>query len=457
MRSIRKRLMLILLITTGVVWLSAVIWIQYSTSKEVNHVLDRRLEEASRMVATLIGGDGVTVTMAIHAATAPQKDAEAEPFAVTRQLSCQVWGLDGGLIGDSEGAPRDVLAAGDSGFSENLVGGEIWRVYTLVEPELGFRVMVGDALAMRERLVRDVVIGLLIPLLLALPILTALIWWSVGRGLKPLDRLGRELSSRPGRDMSPLGDAKAPSELRPMIAALNGLFRRVEQARESERSFTAFAAHELKTPLAGLKTQVEIAQIAPDEATRQKALNQLTQSVERTDRMVKQLLELAAVDRASPQTPAPMRDSAQVMEEVVSGLMPLADKHGVTLVSDVPAGLWQTGCAPLLGAALRNLIENAIVASPGGASVEVGLRETAEGMVFSVADRGPGIPEADRPHVTERFFRCATSKGGGSGLGLAIVAAAMNRIGGDLRLAARAGGGECAELVLPREASGGCG
>ncbi|SEO16560.1 two-component system, OmpR family, sensor histidine kinase QseC [Paracoccus alcaliphilus] len=448
MSSIRKRLLIILLAGTGAIWLCAVIWIQHSTRTEVGQVLDRRLQESAQMVASLIRRNG---GIAGPDATALVGDAPALPDTgrhdYARQLICQVWGFDGQLKSESAGAPSGQLAD-QAGFTEREVDGEVWRVYTHVDADLGIRVMVGDARSVRDRLVNGVAMGLLAPALLILPLLAALIWLAVRSGLAPMDRLAQALARRPATDLGPL-EARAPSELRPMIEALNGLFHRVEGLRERERSFTAFAAHELKTPLAGLKTQAQIATLAPDTATREHALAQIAQGVDRTDRMVRQLLDMTATENPIDNT-APTEDGAKILADVADALGRLAGSRGVTLHLETGGAEWRSTQAALLAPALRNLLENAILASPAGATVEARLTRDEGSVRFSVLDRGPGIAETDRPHVTERFYRGAASPaGGGSGLGLSIVAAAVTAMGGELRLSRREGGGEQAEIILP--------
>lgn len=452
MSSIRKRLLVILLAGTGAIWLCAVIWIQHSTRTEVGHVLDRRLQESAQMVASLIRRNG---GIAGPDAAALVGDAPALPDTgrhdFARQLICQVWGFDGQLKSESDGAPAGQLAD-QEGFSEREVDGEVWRVYTHVDADLGIRVMVGDARFMRERLVHGVAMGLLAPAMLILPLLAAMIWLAVRSGLAPMDRLAQALSRRPATDLGPLGETRAPAELRPMIEALNGLFHRVEGLRERERSFTAFAAHELKTPLAGLKTQAQIATLAPDAATRDRALAQIAQGVDRTDRMVRQLLDMTATENPIDSA-APAEDGAKILADVAGALGGLAGSRGVTLHLETGGAEWRSTQAALLAPALRNLLENAILASPAGATVEAQLARDGGRVRFSVLDRGPGIAETDRPHVTERFYRGAASpSGGGSGLGLSITAAAVEAMGGELRLMPREGGGEQAEIILPGEA-----
>ena len=177
-----------------------------------------------------------------------------------------------------------------AGFSERTVDGEAWRIYTIENTDLGVRVMVGDSIWVRDHLVSDVIKGLVLPAGLILPILAGGIWVSVRRGMAPLNDMADTLSSRPATDLRPLPDQKLPSEIAPAVHALNGLFRRVADAREREKSFTAFAAHELKTPLAGLKTQAQIALASSDGDVHANALRQISAGVDRTSRLVRQLL-----------------------------------------------------------------------------------------------------------------------------------------------------------------------
>lgn len=455
MTSIRRRLFLILLAATGVLWLSAVLWIQHSTRAEVQHVLDRRLQESARMVASLIARQGGVDTDLGAAFDHAPALAQSGTQIFSHQLICQVWGFDGTLKSESAGSPQARLAGNDSGFSETTVTtegrAEIWRVYTHVDTEMGIRVMVGDARAVREGLVRGVIIGMLAPAVLILPLMAMLIWWAVGSGLYPLAALARRMKQRPATDLSPLAALDAPQELQPMLAALNGLFARVEGQRLREQNFTAFAAHELKTPLAGIKTQAQIAAMAEDAPTRAHALRQIQRGVERTDRLVRQLLDMASADGAGPPPAGLPTSGARLLDEVVQDLRPLAQSRDIALqLHAPPASDWTTQSAALLAPALRNLIENAILAAPPQSTVDIALTQDESELRFSILDRGPGIAAAERAHITERFYRGSRPAGpNGSGLGLAIVAAAVARLGGTLELGPRKGGGESAVIRLP--------
>ncbi|MFD2739481.1 sensor histidine kinase [Sulfitobacter aestuarii] len=447
MNSIRIRLFLILLGATGLVWLSAFFWIEKNTRAEVEQVLDARLEEAGQMVSSLIADHRIDVTRAAALLDGDGRDGSSFPAVYSHQLTCQIWSLDGVLVGQSGGAPRGRLGGPTPGFSENVVDGEVWRVYTVINEPLGMRIMVGDALRVRDRLVRDVLTGLILPALLILPVLALLIWASLRRGLRPLDRLAAALARRPARDLGPVALAPLPREIRPVGAALNGLFARVDAAREREKSFTSFAAHELKTPLAGIRTQAQIAAMAPDAETRERALRRIADGVTRSDRMVQQLLALARLDSAEPCVGS-LLDAAQVAREVVAELRRSAEVKEVALCLAGPEAAPLSGDAVILSVALRNVIENAIAAAPVGTTVEVGLSRADDRLVIEVADRGAGIAAQDRVRITERFFH-GSRGGGGSGLGLAIVKAAVNQLGGALSFAPRPGGGELVRMGFP--------
>ncbi|WP_108482753.1 ATP-binding protein [Oceaniglobus ichthyenteri] len=447
MNSIRVRLFLILLLATGVVWLSAFFWIQHSTRAEVERVLDARLAESGQMVSSLISDRRIDVASA--ATVVPDfKVADDGPMAgYSHRLSCQIWSLEGNLVGRSASAPTDSLSGQAPGFSSNIVDGEEWRVYTVINEELGVRVMVGDSHTVRDRLVRDVTTGLVLPALMILPVLAGLIWLSLQRGLRPFDRLAEGLARRTADDLNPIAIGAMPREIRPVGAALNGLFSRVDAAREREKAFTSFAAHELKTPLAGIKTQAQVAMIAPDAATRTTALRHIQRGVDRTDRMVRQLLALASVDGAEAGNVSSV-DVCELVADVVGDLARLAGAKDVSLTGPDSGPTPFTTDPVLLTVALRNVIENAIAVAPQGSQVTITLESARQRLQICVLDRGPGIADSDRAKITDRFFRGASADADGTGLGLAIVKTAVKRLNGTLTFCARPGGGESVSLTF---------
>jgi two-component system sensor histidine kinase QseC len=441
MPSISKRLFIILALTTGLVWLSAVVWIYLSTRAEVERVLDARLMEAGRMVSSLI------VSQEIRADPAHDLPLRAHS-AYDRQLSCQIWSLQGALIGRSDGAPDEKLSEHEDGFSETVIDGETWRVYAVTNEELGVRVLVGDSLWIRDRLVNDVIRGLLLPALLILPVLAGLIWLSVRRGLDPLRKIAGDLETRHASDLSPIEGRKTAREIAPVLQSLNGLFARVAGLRERARNFTAFAAHELRTPLAGLKTQAQVALASDDAAIRDQALRQIVVGVDRTGRLVRQLLDMSTIEafdqverrsavQAGPVLHVLAEELADPTRDVRVDISPQLDALSVEIEPE------------LFTLAARNLIENAVNHSPPGGVVRCLMSETG-GIV--IEDDGPGIPDEELPRITERFFRGRHKAAIGSGLGLAIVELALGRSGWRLQLRNRETGGLSAVIGQARQA-----
>lgn len=443
MTSLRKRLFVILVAATGIIWLSAVAWIYVGSRSQLEHVLDTRLQEAARMVSSLVAGGNMTPSGAIGAVPGISQGAAG----YERQLSCQIWSLDGRLVARSSGAPDHKLTESTAGFSEQMVGGETWRVFTIEDTAKGVRVMVGDRLGLRDRLVADLIKGLMAPALLIVPLLGLLTWVSLGRGLRPLSAMAGDLRSREADDMRPIDIGNAPSEVKPLAEAINGLFGKVEAARRHEREVTAFAAHELRTPLAGLKTQAQIAIAAADPAVREGALGQILVSVDRTTRLVRQLLAMARLDAGSDDLAVEEINAGELLDEVVDGCRPAPGSIRI----ERDAGLDELKLRAnreILKLALRNLHENAIEHMAGAGTVA--WRPARDGRGMMVEDEGPGIPEEELPLVTQRFYRGRHKSASGTGLGLAIAELATKRLGGGLMLRNRDDrAGLSAAIILP--------
>jgi two-component system sensor histidine kinase QseC len=293
--------------------------------------------------------------------------------------------------------------------------------------------MVGDRLGLRERLVTDLIKGLLAPTLLIIPLLGLLIWTSLGRGLRPLQNMAEELQKRDAEDMRAIDARHAPREIRPVVGALNKLFEKVDAARRHEREVTAFAAHELRTPLAGLKTQAQIAMTAADPAVKTGALQQILISVDRTSRLVRQLLAVARLDARADTERNDQVNVGQLLEDVAAALPPTSDQIRVIL----DPALHQTSLhtnLELLTVALRNLYENALQHMPNGGTARWSVQKGSGRLLIALEDEGPGIPDEELSHVANRFFRGRHRSASGSGLGLAIVELALRRLNASLTL-----------------------
>src|SRR3546814_792656 len=366
------------------------------------------------MVASLGYADGAPPINTANPAPIPLPSYE-------RQLSCQIWSVTGNLLGVSEGAPTQALSAGQPGFSEPVVDGVAWRVYTHVAPDTGLRIMVGDTLAVRQQLITGLVQGLLVPALIGLVALAALLWIGVGRGLGPVRRIAQAIAARAPDDQSPLAVDRVPRELSPLTQEIDDLFARIERLRSGEKRFLASAAHEMQTPLAGLRTHADIALRASDGPTRERALERIRQSVDRTARLVRQLLEWSRhdVDRAPSGGSAMLGPAAQIVREELAHLL---EQRDVTLeITDAARAQSLPLNQEALVIVLRNLVENAALHGPEHGVVTV----DAEQEGFAIKDHGGGIAPEDAATMLEPFVRGPASNLPGSGLGLAIAASAL--------------------------------
>jgi two-component system sensor histidine kinase QseC len=264
--------------------------------------------------------------------------------------------------------------------------------------------------------------------------------------------MATDLKSRRVDDMRPVDTSQTPPELTPLATSLNSLFSKVETARQHEREVTAFAAHELRTPLAGLKTQAQVAIATQDPDARARALRNIVISVDRTSRLVRQLLAIARIDAQDDVQQRDEINLGQLLDEIISAET-TAEPAKVVL----DPALYKISLLTnrdLLTVALRNLHENAIqhIQKDGRVSWSASCEKT--GVTIAVDDNGPGIPEAEIPLVTTRFFRGRHKSPYGSGLGLSIVQLAVEKLGASLALNNKIdGNGLRATLALPHRAA----
>ncbi|MDD0838454.1 ATP-binding protein [Curvibacter sp. HBC61] len=361
-------------------------------------------------------------------------------------IEVQVWGPDGLQIFRS---PRSVLPGrAVLGFSDLEVDGARYRVYTLQSPLQ--TVQIAQDMGERDARARGLALRAVLPLLGITPLLMLVVGWIIGRTLRPVQRMQRQVAQRSADDLAPLPDRDLPDEVRPLVAELNALFARVQTTLQTQRHFVADAAHELRTPLTALRLQLQALQRAPDDAAREQAQQRLREGIDRAIDMVAQLLLLArheSLDAAAQRAAVPV-DLLALTREGVADALPLARARGLDLglADGTVEGPWSVPGQPEgLRVLLRNLLDNAIKYTPGPGQIDVGLqRDPVSGQpVWWVEDSGPGIPAAQRSRVRDRFMRGdAVSDIPGSGLGLAIVEAVARQHGARLELgdAVRLGG-----------------
>jgi len=320
-----------------------------------------------------------------------------------------------------------------------------WRVFSI--PLRDHVIQIAQPLAVRSRIAAGAALRTLIPLLALMPLLGALIWYLVGRGLRPLERLAHEVGTRHAEALDALPTTGIPDEALPLVQAVNRLLERLDHALSAQRAFVADAAHELRTPLAALQIQLQLCERASDEATRRVALGELRTGLTRATHMVQQLLTLArqapGADAATPRTRVVL---AEVARRSLADHAALARARHIDLGADgLDDRLAILGDAAALRTLAGNLIDNAIRYTPDGGRVDVNVTRDDGGSdaahCLRVDDSGPGIPPEERERVLDRFYRPAGQAQPGSGLGLAIVHSIAERHGARLVLGASPLGG----------------
>nr|WP_229521286.1 sensor histidine kinase [Massilia sp. IC2-477] len=284
-------------------------------------------------------------------------------------------------------------------------------------------VQVAETLDKRAHLANEIIKGVILPQFIILPVILALVWFALSRGLSPLAELQERIRARPQDDLSPIDPRQVPEEISPLVGSFNDMLERLAQTVEMQKRFIADAAHQMKTPLAGMRMQSELAlrQVDPDEIHR--SLEQLAKSSESATRLVNQLLALARAEN-QPHTGLAFEelDLAQLARATVQDWVQASFSHRIDLgFEPADAPLLIAGNALMLRELLSNLIDNALRYTPQGGSVTVRVRRDGEHALLEVEDTGPGIAPSERAHVFERFYRILGSNVQGSGLGLAIV------------------------------------
>ena len=356
----------------------------------------------------------------------------------------QIGRPDGGVLVRSSGAPA-VAINGALGFATIEYQGQPWRSLILETDDRTIRIQVSQSITKRNKEALEIATKTVQPLGVIFPLLLLAIYFSVRRGLKPLDDLTAEVLSRSPENLSPLAGRTAPREAQPLVAAINRLLYRLNGSLENERRFTADAAHELRTPLAAARVQTQVAMLSTDMDKRNHALAQTLAGLDRATRLVEQMLRLARLDPLAALPDPTALDLSQLTRDVVASVRDTTKKCAIEVDIDDEKVVVE-GVPDLLQVALRNLVDNAVRYSPEGSRITVTLQHENGQPVLSVADNGPGVSETELPRLVERFYRSPEVVAEGSGLGLTIVGRIAELHGAVLELANREGGGFEARL-----------
>ncbi len=451
--SLQRQLVLWVLLPQLVLWMAGGMATYRLAVHYVNQAADTTLLQAAHTLARQVKpiGDGVLIDFPIAA----QKVLEADPtdryfYTISTPPGKYILGNHHIPLPPAHMTPRSdapyfydgEIVQADAGTRPTKV--RITALYQAFGMAGGqpqwMLVQVARSMATRANIWKMILIDTLLPLSGLILLMTMIVWIGTGRGLVPLLRLRREVEGRSPADLTPLQLDAAPPELRSLVQALNDLLASVRHSVEAQKRFIADAAHQLRTPLAGLKSQTELALDATSDPAQVARLKLVHQSATRAAHLINRLLMLA---RAEPEA-AMVQDQAPVelgalVQNVVADMVPRALRAGADLGmgetdgSHEPPPLWIHGNEMLLGEALVNVLENAIEYAGRGSEITVRMEHDGAQALLCVSDTGPGISAADRVRVFDRFVR-ATDEGHGCGLGLAIVKEIITRHGGTIAL-----------------------
>jgi two-component system sensor histidine kinase TctE len=449
-----------LLVPLLLLWPLSVVVIWISAQGIANRPFDRELGETARTLARRVSVlPGAPLEgLPLARVELPESSAAILRGERATDFFFQVLGTRGEhLAGDRVlPVPEETLVAdGEPRFRDDELDGRDVRVAYLwvpMAPVAGATpplVQVAETLDKRSQLATEIARGVMLSQFAILPLAVLLVWYALTRGLRPLDHLQRRIRQRAIGDLSPIDETAAPEEVNPLVAAINDLLARLDRSIGAQKHFLADAAHQLKTPLAGLRMQAELAQReidGGDAKAARRSLVQIARSSQQTAHMVNQLLAMARAENAAETRRVQPFNVAAVATEAVRDFVPRALAKGLDLGYEGPAAGDEgaprvVGEAVLVRELVRNLVDNAVQYTPAGGTVTVRLLPDPYGqvVVLQVEDNGPGIPEAERELVFQPFYRAQASMGSevdGSGLGLAIVREIAERQGGTVMIEA---------------------
>jgi sensor protein qseC len=418
--SLRLRLIISFLIVSTCVWTAAAVISWQESRDQMDEFFDTYQLLLARQLST---ADWTNLTADMQKKSNRlienvDDDGEEEDEA----LGFAVFNRRGEMIFNDDENGRDFIYTPEaSGFVNQKIGRkkDMWRIFWLTSADKNFTIAVGQELEFRDDAALELVEETLLPWLVGLSVLLLAVIWMVSRELRPLRRIADELSERDSDNLHPLSLSGQASEILPLIKAINTQFSRIEQMLQRERGFISDSAHELRSPLTALKVQLEVAQLADDDAAaRHQALQKLNQSIDRSTRLVEQLLALSRLDSAAAAANDEPLDWPALVNAAVNEQLPAAEEKKINIKTSTDGSAPTTCGQPLLWALLlRNLLDNAVRYSPEEAQISIELKDET----LSVTNSNTVVAAEYLPRLKERFFRPAGQKSTGSGLGLSIV------------------------------------
>jgi two-component system, OmpR family, sensor histidine kinase QseC len=442
--SLHRRLLAILLGTFVLAWMAVFASTYITTRHGLEALFDAQLaHDAGVLLALARSGLQPATNAPNHPLNIP---LAAHKYRET--LAFEVWRNGQPILRSPEVPP--VTLPGHDGYARLVIGDQHWLGFTARSDDQRLTVWVGERFAVRRRVNDEIARDVLLPLMLTLPFLALLVGWGVRRGLLPLVRVAEELAQRSPANLEPLTPHGVPAEIGGLIERLNALFMRVHDALEREQSFTSDAAHELRTPLAGIRTHAQVVLRTSDDRQRRHAAEEVIRGVDRATHLVDQALILARLERDTLKDGFCAVDLSSLAAEVIAALDADAAARHMQVRLEADSSVAVSGNPVALAIMIRNLVDNAIRYTPAGGTVIVHVFEQNHAPVLTVTDTGPGIPVSERGRVFARFYRGADGGATGCGLGLSIVKRVADLHDAQIILVTAPGGqGLQVEIVWP--------
>lgn len=416
--SLRRRLLVLVTIASLLIWLVAGITGYRQARSDVQELMDGQMAQTAALLMS-------------HADKASEMGTDFQAEAIKLrgihksrlkwQLEYAIFAADGRVRARSRHGPEE-MPADAYGYLNIFHQGQPWRSLQVASAQGDYRVWVAQSMHSRDREALEIASKTVLPLGLFFPVLVGLIYFSVRRSLKPLEDVAGEVAMRSVENLDPVAVTRVPVEVEPLVSALNHLLHRLRHAIDHERRFTADAAHELRTPLAAIRIQAQVALASTDPGQHRHALHQVLAGTQRATRLVEQLLHLARLDpiaRLSDPHDVDLAKLATSLHAEMSAVF--ADRAADLALAADPVPVVIAGDSDLLTVAMRNLAENALKHTRPGCKVTLFAKHDQDRMVCGVCDAGEGVPAEELPRLTERFYRGRDNTTEGSGLGLAIV------------------------------------
>lgn len=432
--SLRTRLLVLLLSLAAVLFGASAVLNWRAHHEASDRLFDDSLQESASLLLQLAEHE-----MAEHGQVLGLELLKAETQPGPEGFRFQIWTPSmQSAVRNGSATQAPLMPFETEGFGWSTVSGNPWRAYSTWNKARNLQIQIAQEPSRHEALDRLALWRMAGGALLLLVIAAVLILFIVGATLSPLRRTAASVGERSEQDLRAVDSDNAPREVRPLVDALNRLLLRIRKALQSERRFTADAAHELRTPLAAIRANAQVLLGARDQAERESTARDLLASVDRSTRLVEQLLALARADQPMDDDKLCDVDIAEVAREQLAAHRGRADQCGIELQGSLEPVATRADPA-LLSVMVRNLIDNALRYTPPGGRICVMTGTGADGAQLTVEDDGPGIPESERERVFERFHRLSGQKATGSGLGLSIVRRVADAHGARVAIATGAG------------------